>query len=149
MARQLTESDGRIALRDHILEKTAAARTKHGPLIDDTAILKILGDRTIVRYPVGIRFDAAPLQAGEFAHPVAFGDHPNHGFCLFIHPVFEKQRDLWPLLFAYFIPPINYGDIADAEDCELFGASLLGLTVDSYYDALCSIADAFPPRDSG
>lgn len=148
MAHRLTEHDGRVALRDHILERTAAARARYGPLIDDAAIMRILDDREIVRYPLGVRFDAAPLQPGEFAFAMPVGEHPREGFCLFIHPSFEQRRDLWPRLIAYHIPPVNYGDIADAEDCELFGASLLGLTTDSYYEALCDLADTLPLREA-
>ena len=149
MAQKLTEHDGRIALRDHIRDKTAAARAKHGPIIDDAAILRLLDDRDVVRYPVGIRFDATPLVSGEFAHAVALGNHPREGYCLFIHPAFERQRDVWPLLIAYHIPPINYGDIADPEDCELFGAGLLGLGVDEYYGLLCELTDSVWPPQSG
>jgi hypothetical protein len=144
MARQLTEHDGRVALRDHILARTAAARTRHGAIIDAAGILRVLDDREIVRYPMGVRFDASPLRPGEFAHAIALGEHPSQGFCLFVHPSLEQQPRLWPLVIAYHIAPINYGDIADAEDCELFGASLLGLDVEAYYASLCGIADSIP-----
>ena len=146
MERKLTEQDGRSALKDHILERAHAALARYGPLIDDAAIMRLLNDREIVRYPVGVRFDATPLESGEFAHTVPLGEHPREGFCLFIHPMFEKQPDLWAPLIAYYIPPVNYGDIADAEDCELFGAALLGLDVDSYYQMLCDVADSVPTR---
>ncbi len=145
MAQKLTEQDGRRALRDHLLEKAALARQRHGPVIDDAAIMRVLDDRDIVRYPMGIRFDAAGLETGEFAHAMPLGEHPREGFCLFVHPVFERQRDLWPLLIAYHIPPVNYGDIADAEDCERFGAALLGFDVEDYYSVLCEAADSLPP----
>lgn len=144
MSRRLTEHDGRIALKDHVVQKACAARERHGPDMDDRAILRVLDDREIVRYPVGIRFDAASLREGEFAHAVPLGEHPRRGFCLFIHPAFERRRDLWPLLIAYHIPPINYGDIAAPEDCELFGATLLGLSVDAYYGVLCELSDSLP-----
>lgn len=142
MDRRPTEEDGRLALRGHIRERAAMARARHGPRIDDAAILRILDDREVVRYPLGVRFDAAPLLPGEFAHAVALGEHPREGFCLFVHPAFEGRRDLWPLLFAYHIPPVNYGDIATAEDCELFGAVLLGIDQDEYYEALCRLSDS-------
>ena len=150
MSHKLTEHDGRSALRDHLSEKAAAARARYGPDIDAAAILRIVDDRDIVRYPVGVRFDAAALETGEFAHAVPLGDHPQKGFCLFVHPAFESQPGLWPLLIAYHIPPINYGDIADSEDCEHFGAALLGLDLDTYYLALCRAADSIvPPSNPG
>ncbi len=148
MARQLTERDGRVALGDHVLEKARVARERYGPFIDATAIMRILDDRDIVRYPVGIRFDAEPLHPGEFGYAMPLGEHPREGYCLFLHPAFEHQRELWPRLIAYHIPPINYGDIADSEDSELFGASLLGLTVDSYYRELCGIADSVAKHEA-
>ena len=145
MAQRLTEQDGRRALRDHLIEKAALARERHGPVINDAAIMRVLDDRDIVRYPMGVRFDAAGLEPGEFAHALPLGEHPREGFCLFVHPAFEHQRDLWPLLIAYHVPPVNYGDIADAEDCERFGAALLGLDVEDYYSLLCEAVDSLPP----
>jgi hypothetical protein len=145
MDRRLTEHDGRLALRDHVLERATVARAKHGPAIDASAIMRVLEDREVVRYPMGVRFDALGLNPGEFAHAEPLGEHPRQGFCLFVHPAFEARRDLWPVLIAYHIPPVNYGDIAEAEDCELFGATLLGLGVDEYYDVLCELADSIAP----
>lgn len=142
MQERISGEDGKRALRDHVLERAHLARRKHGPIIDDTAIMRILDDREIVRYPVGVRFDADALQAGEFAHAQPLGDHPKQGFCLFVHPSFEPRRDMWPLLIAYHIPPVNYGDITEPEDCEAFGAALLGLDVEAYYTLLCEAADS-------
>lgn len=140
-----TEDDGRQALREHVLERAYQARAKYGPTIDADAILRILDDRAIVRYPVGIRYDTAGLQPGEFAQAEQMTEHPKGGFCLFIHPHFEARRDLLPVLVAYHIPPINYGDIAEPEDCEAFGAALLGIGQEEYYEKLCSLADSIPP----
>jgi hypothetical protein len=61
-----------------------------------------------------------------------------------VHPSIEARRDLWPLVLAYYVPPVNYGDIADAEECELFGAAVLGMEVEEYYERLCSLADSLP-----
>lgn len=145
MPRHLTEIDGRLALRDHILARASAARDRHGPAIDGPTILRMLDDREFVRYPLGVRFDAAALQPREFAHAIPLGNYPSQGFCLFIHPAFEQRPDLWPLIIAYHIAPVNYGEIADAEDCELLGATLLGLDVETYYARLCEIADSLGP----
>jgi hypothetical protein len=112
--------------------------------MDADAMLRILDDREIVRYPVGVRFDALELEPGEFANLVALGEHPRQGFCLFVHPSIELRRDLWPLVLAYYVPPVNYGEIADAEECELFGAALLGMDIEEYYERLCSLSDSLP-----
>lgn len=135
------ENDAKAGLRDHVLARAHLARTRYGPIIDDAAILRVLDDREIVRYPAGIRFDAVPLRAGEFAWAAPMGEHPREGYCIFVHPRFERQRDLWPLILAYYLPTINYGDIASSDDCELFGATLLGLDIDDYYNQLCGLSD--------
>lgn len=137
-----TADDGRQGLRDHVLERAQVAREKHGPVIDAQSIMRVLEDRTIVRYPVSVRFDATGLQPGEFAYPQPMGEHPKHGYCLCIHPVFEASPDVWPLMIAYHIPPINYGDITEPEDCEAFGAALLGMDPEAYYAKLCELADS-------
>ncbi len=144
MAERLSEEDGRIALREHVVEKAMDARLRHGLYIDADEMVRVLDDRAVVRYPVGIRFDAEALEPGEFAWPMPLGDSPSKGFCLFIHPCFEDQPDAWPLLIAYHIPSINYGEIATHEEAELFGATLLGLEKDEYYNALCELTDSIP-----
>ncbi len=144
MARKLTEQDARIALKDHLHDKAMQARLKNGLYIDAEMILKLLDDPTFVRYPVSIRFDDEPLLDGEFAAPIPLGEHPSAGFCLCIHPCFEQQPEAWPLLIAYHIPSINYGEIVSHEEAEHFGATLLGLDVEDYYQALCELADSIP-----
>ena len=144
MARNLTEHDARVALKDHLSEKAMDSRLRHGMYIDADSIIKMLDDPAFVRYPVTLRFDDAALEAGEFAIPVPQGEHPSAGFCLCIHPYFEQQPEAWPLLIAYHIPSINYGDIVSNEDAEHFGATLLGLDVETYYEALCELADSVP-----
>lgn len=121
---------------------------KYGPRIGWKQLLQILEDRTCVRYPCEIVFDAAPLQAGEFAHPVAKGDHPQDGFTMYVHPVFMTQLEQVPLLVLYQLVLINYGAFAMAEDAETFGAAGLGLTKDEYYHVLCRLADYVERNDS-
>ncbi|MBL8747085.1 MAG: hypothetical protein JNK58_12115 [Phycisphaerae bacterium] len=137
-----TEADGRRALRDHVLERAHLARSRYGPVIDAEAMLRALDDRAIVRYPVVVRFAAEGLEPGEMAHAAALGEHPKDGFSLLIHPSFEARRDSWALIIAYHIPPMNYGDIVEPEDCEAFGAAMLGLDVETYYEKLCALADS-------
>lgn len=151
MARQLTEQDAQIALKDHLGDKAMNARLKNGMYIDAETIIKMLDDGDFVRYPVSIRFDSEALEPGEFAAPIALGDHPSAGFCLCIHPYFEQQPEAWPLLIAYHIPTINYGEIVSNEDAEHFGATLVGLETETYYQALCELADSIPgaPGETG
>ncbi len=144
MAEQLTAESAQTALRGHVVERAMEAKLKHGFWIDAEQITRLLDDRSVVRYPVGIRFDEEPLEPGEFAWAMPLGDTPAEGFCLFIHPHFEDHVEAWPLLIAYHIPSINYGEIVSHEDAELFGATLLGLEPDAYYQALCELVDSIP-----
>ena len=49
-------------------------RAKYGPHIGWRELQQILADRTQVRYPCEIIFDAGPLDPGEFAHLVPKGE---------------------------------------------------------------------------
>ena len=130
------------AFHEHLVDKATAARFKYGLYIDTDAILKMLGDETVVRYPTTLVFDASPLQPHEFAYPQPIGFHASDGYALCLHPYFRPQRELWPLLIAYHLPVINYGSIVETSEAELYGATLLGLEVEAYYQALCELADA-------
>jgi len=142
---KLTEEDGRRSLQAHVVDKAIEARQQYGPIIDYQAMLKIFDDRKIVRYPTGIRFDASDLKEDEFAFATPLGELPTDGFCLMIHPWFEKQIDVLPALMAYHIPVINYGvDVVTNEEAEQFGAALMGLEVEAYYQWLCQLMDSMP-----
>lgn len=145
MERKPTVEDGLQALRDHVVMKATEARLNRGGLIDRAEMFRMLEDRRVVRYPVGVRFDAQPLQAGEFACLEALGESPADGFCLYIHPMFELVDELLPLLIAYYIPTINYGEVASHIEAELFGSTLLNIDREEYYKILCSVADSTPP----
>ena len=138
----INEENARTALSDHVAEKAMEAKLKHGFFIDAEQIVRLLDDRSVVRYPVGIRFDEEPLEPGEFAWAMPLGDSPSAGYCLYIHPHFEDHPEAWPLLIAYHIPSINYGEIVSHGDAELFGATLLGLEPEAYYQALCELVDS-------
>ena len=136
-----TAQDARQSLNASAAAIGAEIYEKYGPRIGWTQLLQILGDRTCARYPCEVVFDAAPLQAGEFAHPVAKGDHPEEGFCIYVHPFLMMQLDQVPLLVLYQLVLVNYGAFASADDAETFGAAALGLGKDEYYHALCGLVD--------
>lgn len=142
MTHQPTAHEAQQSLRDHVVEKAIDARRRAGGPIGRSEMLRLLEDRSIVRYPLGVRFDSEPLQPGEFACLESLGEHPRDGFCLFIHPMFENVDELIPLLIAYYIPSVNYGDVAAHVEAELFGSHLLGLDLEEYYRILCSVADS-------
>ena len=148
MATKLTVDDARQSLHAHVAAKGVELREKYGPSIGWPELLRLLGDRAFVRYPCEIVFDAAPLEAGEFAHPVAKGDRPEDGFTMYVHPCFMAHLPQVPGLVLYQLVLVNYGEFASPGDAEVFGASALGLTRDEYYATLCALADQICGRES-
>jgi len=141
MAAPPSAQDARQSLNASAAAIGAEIYEKYGPRIGWTQLLQILQDRSCVRYPCEIVFDAGPLQAGELAHPVAKGDHPADGFTMHVHPFFMMQLDQVPLLVLYQLVLVNYGSFASPDDAETFGAVALGLSKDEYYESLCRLAD--------
>jgi len=133
--------DARQSLNASVATIGAGIYEKYGPRIGWNQLLQILADRTCTRYPCEIVFEAAPLEAGEFAHPVAKGDRPEDGFSMHVHPLYMTQLEQVPLLVLYQLVLVNYGAFAAAEDAEAFGAAALGLSKDKYYQILCGLAD--------
>ena len=148
---QLTADDARQSLNGHVAAKGAEIRAKFGPSIGWRELLLILEDRESVRYPCEIAFDADQLQPGEFAHPLPRGDSPEDGFTIHVHPVFKLQLREIPLLVLYQLVLVNYGDFASSDDAETFGAAVLGISKDEYYNALCELAEQIGglPEPSG
>lgn len=139
--RRLTAEDARQSLRAHVAAKGEEIRAKYGPHIGWAELQRILQDRSCVRYPCEIVFDAAPLQPGEFAWPEPKGSKPEDGFTMYVHPFFMTQLDAVPYLVLYQLVLVNYGPFASPDDAETFGAAALGLSKDDYYAALCELAD--------
>jgi len=141
MAIQLTATDARQSLNAHVAARGAELHAKYGPHVGWRELQQILEDRTCVRYPCDIVFDAGPLEPGEFAHPVAKGQRPEDGFTMYVHPLFLTQLPQVPYLVLYQLVLVNYGEFASANDAEAFGAAALGLPQQQYYQALCEITE--------
>ncbi|MBI2929280.1 MAG: hypothetical protein HYY24_26750 [Verrucomicrobia bacterium] len=141
MSNPLTIDDARQSLTAHVALKGKEIRAKHGPHIGWTELQRILADRSCVRYPCDLVFGAAPLQPGELAYPRPKGERPEDGFTLFVHPRFAAQPDRVPCLVLYQLVAVNYGAFASPDDAETFGASVLGIDKDEYYQTLCAMAD--------
>jgi hypothetical protein len=145
MGHKLSAEDGRQSLNAHVAERGALIRAKYGPSIGWNELLRILQDRSCVRYPCEIVFDQQPLFPGEFAHPVANGADPGAGFVIYVHPFYSANLDQVPFLVLYQLVLVNYGPFASALDAETFAARALGLSEDCYYRRLCTMADALEP----
>jgi hypothetical protein len=141
MTAPLSAQDARQSLNASAAAIGAEIYEKYGLRIGWTQLLQILEDRSCVRYPCEIVFDAGPLQAGELALPVAKGAHPKDGFRLHVHPLLMPQLEQVPLLVLYQLVVVNYGSFASSDDAETFGAAALGLGKDDYYNTLCRLAD--------
>ena len=141
MEQKLTVEDARQSLNSHATEKGLQLREKYGPHIGWKELRLLLEDRSVVRYPCEIVFDAAGLLGGEFAHPLPNSEQPEDGFKIHIHPLFMTQLDQVPLLVLYQLVLVNYGEFAAPDDAESFGAAALGIDKEDYYQALCELAD--------
>ena len=139
--RRPTIEDGRRSLSEHVQTKALEARAIYGPEVDWPALQRMLSDERYVRFPVTVVFDADTLEPGELAFVEQVGASPAEGYRLTVHPSFEHQPALLPLIVAYQLVVVNYGEIATHEEAELFGATLLGLDVEGYYQRLCLAAD--------
>ena len=148
MTTQLTVDDFKQSLNSHVAAKGEEIRARYGPHIGWQELEAMLQDRSAVRYPCEIVFDAASLHEGEFAHPLPNGDDPEDGFKICVHPFFSSQPDRVPYLVLYQLVLVNYGPFASADDAETFGASVLGLSKEEYYQALCEMADQLDPAQS-
>jgi len=145
MSKQLTSDDFKESLSSHVAAKGEDIRARYGPQIGWKELRKILGDRSAVRYPCEIIFDAAQLQPGEFAHAAPNGGNPEDGFNIYVHPFFMLDRSRVPHLVLYQLVLVNYGPFASADDAETFGAAVLGLSRDEYYAMLCELAEQIDP----
>ena len=136
-----SEEEGKLALRDHVVEKALEARARHPRLETIAELESFLSDAKSVRFPTELRFDGAHLQQGEFAWAEKRNETPSDGYVLYVHPRFQTDPCLAALV-AYHVTRINYGDIVTSEEAELFGSALLGVDVDTYYHTLCQAADS-------
>jgi hypothetical protein len=136
-----TREEAQQSLNDHAAIKGAEIHEKYGPRIGWNELLLILADRACVRYPCEIAFDSAPLEEGEFAHPVPKGDKPEDGFTIHVHPYYAVDLSRLPFLVLYQLVLVNYGGFSSPDDAEIFGANAMGLPKDEYYRAVCEMAD--------
>jgi hypothetical protein len=146
MAKTLTADDARESLTSHVAAKGEEIRAKYGPHIGWSQLQQILQDRACVRYPCEIVFDAGPLSEGEIAYPAPKGSGPDEGFTIYVHPMFALQPERVPYLVMYQLVVVNYGEFASSDDAETFGAAVLGLSKDDYYQAICDLADQIAPQ---
>ncbi len=132
---------GHEALRGHVLQTAQEGRSRHPDLSAPGAVLALIQDEAVVRYPTDLVFDASRLSPGFFAEVEAQRASGTGTATLIVHPHFEGRGLDLAYLVAYHVPAINYGKMASHEDAEAFGATLLGVDVETYYARVCALAD--------
>ncbi|MCX8155218.1 MAG: hypothetical protein N3J91_01995 [Verrucomicrobiae bacterium] len=133
---------GDQGLREHLLAQARAAHARHAPLTFEK-LPQLLADPDCVRYPVRLMFEVGPMAPHQFAEPGPDPQEPaGPARVLYVRPTLWDKPDLLPLAVAYMIPVINYGELIKDDHALLYGAALLGLTEEDYYEQLCAMADA-------
>ena len=135
------EQLGQSSLREHILAQAIVAHQKHG-LLTAAKLDALLHDPDCLRYPVRIVFEFGEMAMHQFAQPdIDWRNTEQDGRVLYVRPLLQERPDVLPLAVAYMIPLINYGDIISDDHCLLYGATLLGLMEEEYYQQMCALAD--------
>lgn len=135
------EQLGQTSLREHILAQAIVAHQKHCPLTADKLDV-LLADSGCLRHPVRLVFEFGEMAMHQFAQPDIDWRNTGHdGRVLYLRPLLRDRPDLLPLAVAYMIPLINYGGIISDDHCLRYGATLLGLMEDEYYQQMCALAE--------
>ncbi|MES9862957.1 MAG: hypothetical protein ABW157_09440 [Candidatus Thiodiazotropha sp. LLP2] len=125
----------------HAYEKAKEIRTRYGDNINYQTVLVMLEDRKSIRYPVQLRFVTEKIESGMFAKTEAISENPDEGYIIFLHHNFKDRHDILPALILYQSVLVNYGDLATANDAELFGATVLGMDRDTYYEQIVAVTE--------
>ena len=132
---------GEDSLREHIAAQAVVAHHKHAPLTF-AGLDALLSDPECLRYPVRLVFEFGEMAAHQFAQPDLDPRNPSQdGRVLYLRPMLRDRPDLILLAVAYMIPAINYGEMVTDEHCLRYGATLLGVMENEFYQAICGMAD--------
>lgn len=135
------EQIGQQSLREHLVAQAIVAHQKHGPLTANK-LDALLHDPDCLRHPVRLVFEFGEMAMHQFAQPdIDWRNTEQDGRVLYVRPLLQSRPDLLPLAVAYMIPLINYGDIITDQHCVAYGATLLGMMEEEYYQKLCALCD--------
>ncbi len=141
---------GEDSLRKRLAEQAEYARAKHSPLGSDK-IEALLADPECTRYPTRLVFEIDGMAAHQFAQPeVDYRNPEQDGRVLYLRPMLRERPELVMLAVAYMLPVLNYGEeIVNDSHCLLYGATLLAMNEEEFYQAVCGLADftGCEPRD--
>lgn len=132
---------GEDSLMDHLRHQATEARERHGGLKSGN-IETFLDDRDCVRYPTRLVLEFGEMGPHQFAQPDR-DYRANHAEArvIYLRPILGKRPDLIALAVSYMIPVINYGQIITDDHCLEYGAHLLGIPSDVYYERICDLAE--------
>lgn len=128
-------------LRAHLAEQAVFAHRKHGP-VTAANLEVLLQDSDCVRYPLRLIYEFGEMALHQFAQPdVDPRDPSGASRVIYLRPCLRSRPDLVVDAVIYMLPVVNYGDVVTDDHCLLYGATLLGLTVEEYYRRVCALAD--------
>ena len=135
------EELGQRSMLDHVVSQAEVAREKHGPVTFEK-LESLLCDPVCVRHPVRLVYEFGEMALHQFAQPDHdWRDDTGRGRVLYLRPTLKEDPSLVVLAVAYFIPVINYGDVASDAHCTAYGAALLGMSREDFYRQVCTLAD--------
>jgi hypothetical protein len=140
MARALKAGEKRRSVPSALANLAREIRQQYGPEIGWNKLLGVIQDRRCAYFPCEICFDAAPLLPGESAYPTAKGQHPEDGYILNLHPRYANQLHQAIYLVLHQLALVNFGEAITLDDAETFGALVLGVSKDDYYQTLCELS---------
>jgi hypothetical protein len=113
---------------------------KYGSGLPRHDLQALLDDRDLLSIRCEVRFDAVPLLPGECAHLAPGGFGPEDGFLLYLHPTFAFQLNAVPVLALPHVGRLATYGKASPEEAERFGAAVMGVSPEDYYETLCGLA---------
>lgn len=128
-------------LHDHVENSARKASDKlGGPLCTDNLDV-FLNDPSCIRIPTELIFDGYGMEMHQFASPEFVTIDGERRCILHVQPRYTIQPESIPYMVAYMAVAINYGTAATAALCETYGAIVMQLSEDAFYDAICRVAD--------
>ena len=146
MPDKVTLEQGQTALADHAREMGSDVRAKYGLPTDREWLARLLQDDDFIRFPVTLMFESRRIEPGLFGFAEGVSENPADGYTLVIHPYLEDRIDELTAVVLYLLVSVNYGDFATCHDAECFGAAVLGMEQEVYYEWICRVADGIPRK---
>lgn len=115
-----------------------------GTPLSSNNLTQFLESEACLRYPTALCFIEDALDEHQFAQPVFYTEGEAQRCMLNVHPRYEGYQEALPYLVAYMAAVINYGDAADSDLCEHFGAMLVKQERERFYQQVCMLADWRP-----